>query len=150
MAQNVYEGMFLLDPIKYAHDPVGTSALVEKRIQGVGGEILVSRLWDERRLAYPIKGHRKGVYWLTYFRLEGTKLAELRHQCQLDSTILRVLFLRIDPRIVATLVEHARSGQPAWRKAEPAEAMAEVAAPDEIGESFDEEADLQLPVEELG
>ena len=37
-------------------------------IEEAGGEMLVSRLWEERRLAYPIEGHRKGTYWLTYFR----------------------------------------------------------------------------------
>ena len=71
--------------------------------------MLVSRLWEERRLAYPIKGHRRGTYWLTYFRLESGRLAEVERQCQLNDSILRKLFLKVDPRIVDTLVAHTQS-----------------------------------------
>ncbi|MFH1267742.1 MAG: 30S ribosomal protein S6, partial [Planctomycetota bacterium] len=67
--------------------------------------------WEERRLAYSIKGRRKGTYWLTYFRIDGEKLTDLNRQCRLRDNILRVLFVKIDPRIVDTLVEHARAGQ---------------------------------------
>jgi len=31
-------------------------------------EIVASRQWDERRLAYPVEGHKKGTYLLTYFK----------------------------------------------------------------------------------
>jgi small subunit ribosomal protein S6 len=78
-------------------------------IEKLGGEMLVSRLWEERRLAYPIKGQRKGTYWLTYFRIDSLKLVDLRRQCQITDNILRVLFLKVEPRIVDALVEHARS-----------------------------------------
>jgi small subunit ribosomal protein S6 len=71
--------------------------------------MLVSRLWDERRLAFPIKGQRKGTYWLTYFRLESTKLPELKLPCSINENILRVLFLKVDPQIVEALVNHART-----------------------------------------
>jgi small subunit ribosomal protein S6 len=30
-------------------------------------KILSSRRWDERRLAYPIKGQNRGTYLLVYF-----------------------------------------------------------------------------------
>jgi small subunit ribosomal protein S6 len=147
LAQRIYEALFLLDPVRYAHDPVGISGVVNRLIESAGGEILVSRLWDERRLAYPIRGHRKGVYWLTYFRLDGSKLGELKRQCYLDSNILRVMILRIDPRIADTLVEHARSGQPAWRKVEP-EAIPVPSDLDEeegLGPEFEDEEVEEFP-----
>ncbi|MFH1924174.1 MAG: 30S ribosomal protein S6 [Planctomycetota bacterium] len=111
MAENVYEGMFLLDSNRYGRDPEGVSSQVSQLIREAGGEILISRLWEERRLAYSIKGRRKGTYWLTYFRIDGEKLTDLNRQCRLRDNILRVLFVKIDPRIVDTLVEHARAGQ---------------------------------------
>jgi len=111
LAENVYEGMFLLDSNRYGRDPEGVSSQVSQLIREAGGEILVSRLWEERRLAYSIKGRRKGTYWLTYFRIDGEKLADLNRQCRLRDNILRVLFVKIDPRIVDTLVEHAQAGQ---------------------------------------
>ncbi|MHC4401950.1 MAG: 30S ribosomal protein S6, partial [Planctomycetota bacterium] len=68
MAESVYEGMFLLDSGRYSRDPAAVSGQIPSMIQEAGGELLVSRLWEERRLAYPIRGNRKGTYWLTYFR----------------------------------------------------------------------------------
>lgn len=109
MGDTVYEGMFLLDSNRYGRDPEAVSGQIPRVIEEAGGEMLVSRLWDERRLAYPIKGHRKGTYWLTYFRLGGEQLGGVRRQFQLNDSILRFLVLKIDPRIVETLVEHAKS-----------------------------------------
>ena len=107
MADNVYEGMFILDSNRYARDPGGISGKVETLVKDIGGDMLVSRLWEERRLAYPIKGHRKGTYWLSYFRAGSEKITSLNRQCQITDEILRHLFLKIDPRIVDALVSHA-------------------------------------------
>lgn len=109
MAANVYEGMFILEANRFGRDPEAVSNQIPAMIEKFGGEMLVSRLWEERRLAYPIKGQRKGTYWLTYFRLDSLKLGELRRQCQITDDILRVLFLKVDPRIVDALVAHAKS-----------------------------------------
>jgi small subunit ribosomal protein S6 len=110
VATQVYEGMFILDPNHYAKDSAGTSGQVNDILTRLGGEILVSRLWDERKLAYPIDGHRKGTYWLTYFRLDSDKLAALDREFHLNESVLRKLVLRIDPRLVDALVEHAKTG----------------------------------------
>lgn len=111
MAATVYEGMLILDSTRYSRDPDGIANQIHTIIQDAGGEVIVSRLWEERRLAYPIKGHRKGTYWLVYFRIEGPKVDEITKKCQINDSILRELFLKVDPRIVDTLVEHARTGQ---------------------------------------
>jgi small subunit ribosomal protein S6 len=110
LADIVYEGMFILDSNQYARDPDGVSGQVVAMIQEAGGEILVSRFWEERRLAYPIDGHRKGVYWLTYFRINSQRLIEIQRRCHITESILRFLFLKVDERIVETLVNHARVG----------------------------------------
>jgi len=109
LAANVYEGMFILDSNRFGRDSETVSGQVPTMIEKLGGEMLVSRLWDERRLAFPIKGQRKGTYWLTYFRLESTRLDELKRQFQITEDIIRVLFLKVDPRIVDTVVAHATS-----------------------------------------
>jgi small subunit ribosomal protein S6 len=109
LAANVYEGMFILESNRFGRDPETVSGQVPAMIEKFGGEMLVSRLWEERRLAFPIKGQRKGTYWLTYFRLDASRLVELRRQCQITEDILRVLFLKVDPRIVDALVAHAKT-----------------------------------------
>lgn len=110
MALNVYEGLFIFDSNRYSRDPGGVSAQVADFVQKLGGEVLVSRLWEERRLAYPINGQRKGTYWLAYFRLDGKQLTTLERDCQLSESIMRSLVIKIDPRIVDALVSHAQAG----------------------------------------
>ena len=110
MALNVYEGLFILDSDVYARSPDEVSGRVVSVVEQFGGEVLLSRLWDERKLAYPIKGHRRGTYWLTYFQIDPLKVKELTRQFQISNSVLRFLFLNVDPRLVDTLVEHARAG----------------------------------------
>ena len=108
MPVNVYECMFLLDTNKVAGD-VPTAA---KQLHGIlernQAEVLASRPWDERRLAYPISGHKKGLYYLTYFRTEGKNIATIEHDVALNETILRALILKVDPKHVDIMLQLAR------------------------------------------
>ncbi len=107
MAIQCYDCFFLFDSNKYNRDPGGVVAAVQKIIEDLGGEILASRLWEERKLAYPINGHVKGTYWITYFNMEGSQLSEFDRACQLNENIMRSLVTKVDPRLVDTLVAHA-------------------------------------------
>ena len=126
MASNVYEGMFLLDSNRYARDPNAISKQIDQMVAECGGEMLASRLWSEQKLAYPIEGHRKGTYWLTYFRMDSLKQVDLNRACKLNENVLRNLIIKIDDRLVDTLVEHAKGTSTA---AAPAEAPAAPEAP---------------------
>ncbi len=108
MSVGIYEGFYLFDSNRYARDPNSAATAIQDAITNLGGEILVSRLWAEQKLAYPIKGHQKGTYWLIYFKLETTKLTELNRTCQLNESLMRWLFTRIDPRLIDALVAHAQ------------------------------------------
>ncbi|GHT21975.1 30S ribosomal protein S6 [Planctomycetales bacterium] len=110
MAKNVYEGLFIFDSDLYAKGPEDISSQIAGVISQLGGEVLISRLWDERKLAYPIKGHRRGTYWLAYFRCEPPLVKDITRQFQLNDSILRFLILSVDARLVDTLVEYARTG----------------------------------------
>lgn len=114
----VYEGMFILDQGRYSRDPGAVAQQIADLVEQAGGTMLAARLWDERKLAYPIKGHKKGVYWLTYFRMPGENLVGLERQCLLAEGILRSLVLRVDDRIADALVQHALAGDAGQRRAE--------------------------------
>jgi small subunit ribosomal protein S6 len=132
---NVYEGLYILDPNKYSRDPATVSGQLSEMITQAGGEVLASRLWEERRLAYSIGGHRKGTYWLTYFRVNTDQLTLINRQCQLNDNVIRSLFLRVDPRIVDALVSHAltTAGPVVERRgAGPAAGETPVAAPEAV------------------
>ena len=140
MATNVYEGLFIFDSDLYAKGADEVSNQVASIVEQLGGEVLLSRLWDERKLAYPIDGHRRGTYWLSYFRIDPSTIKDLTRQFQLkkSSGIIRFLILHVDPRLVDTLVEHARAGHlHAGEHAEISEEVPPVSIIDAA--SFDEE-----------
>lgn len=120
LATHVYECLFILDSNRYARDPGGVAAQIPRTIEKCGGETLVSRLWNEQKLAYPIDGHRKGTYWLAYFRMDSQRLTEFQRQLQLNEQVLRNLTLKVDPRLVEPLVAHARGERTITREPEPA------------------------------
>ncbi len=111
MNKRVYEGLFLLDSNRYARDPSGVPAQIGETIKKHGGEMLASRLWSEQKLAYQINGHRKGTYWLTYFKIDSDKLSGINRQFQLNDAVLRNLVLAVDQRLADTLVQHAVQGK---------------------------------------
>jgi small subunit ribosomal protein S6 len=122
---NVYEAMIIFDSNRFARERAGMAAEVEKMIQAEQGEVLVSRLWEERRLAYAIAGQRKGAYWLIYFRGPSSMLTALNRQWEIDDGILRHLVLKIHPHLVEAVLEHAKAGP---QTPAPAPAPAPVAA----------------------
>ena len=97
LAVNTYEGMFLLDSNKYAANHEGTIAEILALLARVGATVLAQRPWQDTKLTYPIKGQRKGLYFLTYFTLETQQLTELGRLCKLSETILRQMLLKLDP-----------------------------------------------------
>lgn len=124
MGTVVYEGLFILDANRYARDHEAVSGLVEKMVTDLGGEVLISRLWEERRLAYPIGSHRKGAYWLMYFRLDPLQVTPLNRACEIHDTVLRQLILKIHPRLVEPILAHASGVVPAAEPAPEAETAA--------------------------
>lgn len=133
---NVYECMFLLDPTKVAGDVPAAAQQLHAILEKHHAEILASRPWDERRLAYPIGSHKKGLYYLTYFRTESKNLVNIDHDCKLNEAILRSMVLKIDAKLVDTMLalardEHALALQSAV--AEPAEEGAVVEGGGEEG-----------------
>jgi small subunit ribosomal protein S6 len=142
--ENVYEAMFIFDSNRFARDRGALPGEVEQMVKSAGGEVLVSRLWEERRLAYPINGHRKGTYWLMYFRAAGSILAGLNHQWQVHEGILRQLVLKIHPHLVDVVLEHAQAVP-----AEPVAVAAPAKAPDNPkDEETEQEDDYKEPAEE--
>ncbi|MEM9369508.1 MAG: 30S ribosomal protein S6 [Planctomycetota bacterium] len=108
MAKKTYETLMILDSNHYARDPGGVAKQIEQVIADAGGEVQVSRMWMEQKLAYPIDGHQKGTYWLLYFDAEGTQLPAIERAFQLAEPVVRELTIRLDPRLVEPILANAR------------------------------------------
>ncbi len=87
-----YEGMFLLD--SSVADFQAASEPIRNVLDRNEAETLAIKPWDDRRLAYEIKGRKRGLYVLTYFNAEPARIVAMEHDCRLDERILRVLFLK--------------------------------------------------------
>ena len=112
MPVNTYEGMFLLDSAKVAVSWDESVKHVHDILGKHNSEIVASRQWDERRLAYPVDGHKKGTYLLTYFKTDGAAMKEIVADCHLSDVILRELILKVHPKLVDHLVNQAMTSNP--------------------------------------
>ena len=112
MPTNTYEAMFLLDSTKTAASWDDSVKHVHDILTKHESEIIASRQWDERRLAYPVGGHEKGTYLLTYFKTDSSKLKEINGDCHLSDVILRELILKVEPKLVDHLVNQAMTSTP--------------------------------------
>ena len=112
MPVSTYEGMFPLDSAKAAGSWDDTVKHVHDILTKHQSEIVASRQWDERRLAYPVKGHKKGTYLLTYFKTDGASLKDIVADCHLSDYVLRELILKVHPKLVDHLVNQAMTSNP--------------------------------------
>ncbi len=89
-----YEGMFLVDTGK--SDFEAAAEPIRKILERSQAEILSIKPWDEKRLAYDIRGRRRALYVLTYFKIDPASASDIERYCELSEEILRVLILRRD------------------------------------------------------
>jgi len=88
--------MFLVDSAKAASDWDGVNAAIKKILDRAEAEIVSMRKWDDRRLAYDIRGTSRGTYILCYFKADGQKIQGIEKDVQLSENIIRVLILSTD------------------------------------------------------
>jgi small subunit ribosomal protein S6 len=113
--------MFLLDSTKVAVSWDDSVHHVHNILTKHQSEIVASRQWDERRLAYAVEGHKKGTYLLTYFKTDGSQLQEIVADCHLSDVILRELILKVHPKLADHLVEQAMTSTPSESEEERTE-----------------------------
>ncbi len=89
----LYEGMFLLDSGRAGKEWDAVQAEMTGLLEKHGSEVVKMGRWDERKLAYEIKGHRRATYMLTYFRAEPTSIDGVRRDCGLSPLVIRNMIL---------------------------------------------------------
>jgi len=108
----IYEGMFLCDSRKANRDWDAVVAHVRGVLEKCGASVHSLEKWGERKLAYPVQKHTRGVYILTYFQVPDER------EEAVTEMILRVKSL---PPQKETVEEAAAEGA----EAPPAEAAVE-------------------------
>jgi small subunit ribosomal protein S6 len=120
LAENLYEGMFLLDSGHFASDPDGMAQAVTDLLEKSGGMLVAQRPWQDGRLAYDIAGRRKGLHYLTYFRMNPEKMTGLNRACRLSDRVLRHMFIQ-QPSTLFDAMVAALTGEPQAESDEAAE-----------------------------
>jgi small subunit ribosomal protein S6 len=92
---NNYEGMFLFDPA-VTTDWEQIKAELDRLMARAGARMIACGKWDERRLAYEIRGWKRAVYALTYFEAEPDKIGGLERDVRLSEAVIRCLLMRVD------------------------------------------------------
>ena len=152
----LYEGLFLVDSADAAADWSVVTGAVEKILGRAGAEVVSLNKWDERKLAYDMKGKARGTYILSYFNCDPGRIGAIERDVQLSEQILRVMILTtekmgesdISKDTPAALVEKAAVVAEA-KAAEKAvlEAEAQAAAEAEAAEKVVIEAEAQAAAE---
>jgi len=102
-----YEGMFLISLKNLPSEEAAESA-VKEVLTKHGAEVKDLKKWDEKRLAYQIGPHKRGLYLLTHFEAPPGSIASIKRECQLSGRIIRVLILaKEEPKEEASPVEEA-------------------------------------------
>jgi small subunit ribosomal protein S6 len=93
---NLYEGMFVISA------KLGETArqdALNKIVNGINsrdGEILKLHDQGRRRLAYEIRGHREGYYYVIYFNVRPSAISEMWQEYHLHEDLVRFITLRTD------------------------------------------------------
>jgi small subunit ribosomal protein S6 len=103
-----YEGMFLVDPNKYTEDPEAVEGEVKALVEKHGGKIAQFERWDDRKLAYEIDGHKRGVYLLTHFEMPGEGIDAMSRETRIIDSIVRQMVVRLDEDIPTFLEKSAK------------------------------------------
>jgi small subunit ribosomal protein S6 len=104
--------MFLLDSTRASANWDESVAQVHEILTRQKAEIVATRQWDERKLAYAVDGHRKGTYLLTYFKVDSLALPAINHDCRLNELILREMILKVPAKLVEPLIQAAMNSTP--------------------------------------
>jgi small subunit ribosomal protein S6 len=91
--KKLYEGMFLVDSARAASDWDGVNSAIKRVLDRAKAEVVSMKKWDDRKLAYNIRGVERGTYILCYFKADGQKIQGIEKAVQLSEKIIRVLIL---------------------------------------------------------
>ena len=90
----LYEALFLIEAGRAAQNFDGT----EKELHGIlekhGAKIRDKVRFEERKLAYTVRGNRRGAYLLTYFDAEPAAIHEITTDLNLSEFVLRTMIIR--------------------------------------------------------
>ncbi|MFH0942154.1 MAG: 30S ribosomal protein S6 [Chloroflexota bacterium] len=91
-----YELVVIVSPASGEEALEARVEAVSKLITGRGGTVVNVERWGKRKLAYPVKHSREGLYFLVRFKA-GTQLGkELDTSLRISEDVLRHMLVRLE------------------------------------------------------
>ena len=94
---NKNEAMFIVKPDLSEEERKNLFGQINDVVAKNNGKVIECSVWSERRkLIFPIKKYREGVYYLLNFSLAPLIIKEIIHTYNLNENILRVLITKVE------------------------------------------------------
>ena len=94
---NKYEAMFILKADLSEEERKGVFNQIGEAIQKSNGTVTTSSVWtDKRKLYFPIRKQKDGLYYLVNFSLNPLSIKDIQHAYALNENILRVLISNVE------------------------------------------------------
>jgi len=92
-----YECAVVLAPTLSDEQVQEQTELIKTWITGLGAQVTAVDVWGRKRMVYPIRKHREGIYIIYYFTFDQgqSRLSELSKRASTTEAILRQLVVRL-------------------------------------------------------
>jgi small subunit ribosomal protein S6 len=100
--------MYIISPAVKEADMRPAADQIQKMVTTNGGKIVEETEWGKKKLAYPIKTHRHGFYYLLSFDLEPAKVKALDESLKQNDDLLRHLLLKLEDHVVRAIAEQKK------------------------------------------
>ena len=93
---NKYEAMFIIRPDSSDDERKMLFSQIDDILAKNNGKVTQANVWSEKRkLAFPIRKYREGVYYLMNFTIATDAISKINYAFKLNEDILRVLIIRM-------------------------------------------------------
>ncbi len=97
----IYEILFLIRPNLEKEELGNQYKSIENIISKYAGTIESVQDLGKRPLAYQIKKHKEGIYYLMNIKMDPQNLKGLEDELKLSEPILRMAFMKLDEKTLA-------------------------------------------------
>ena len=146
--RTLYECCYILDVNMPEEQVVEIIALFEGVVTAAGSEVVGTRDFGSRRLAYEIDKHVAGSYRLLYFHGDNAAIDALQHELAVHPGVIRARVFVANPEAILRDPEADAAEAAAAEEAAAEEAVAEEAVAEEAVEAPVEEPVVEAEADE--
>ena len=114
-----YEMVYILRPDLEPEAVQGVVGRVGQRVTEQGGSVDFVEVWGKRRMAFALRKFREGIYVLTRFTIDSTRLPELKRLTRIMDDVMRALIVVAEGPLPAAKTAPERPAEPAREAPEP-------------------------------